>query len=121
AELAFEYLELRSADAQQRLLNDTVQAFKEALQLTINRFDGGAAPKSDVAQAQTQLETTQVQATDIAVQRAAFEHAIAVLIGKPPADFSLPAAPLDLPPPNIPAGLPSEPLERQPDIAAAER
>ena len=121
AELAFDYLELRSADAQQRLLNDTVQAFKEALQLTINRFEGGAAPKSDVAQAQTQLETTQVQATDIAVQRSQLEHAIAVLIGKPPADFSLPAAPLDLQPPNIPAGLPSELLERRPDIAAAER
>ena len=121
AELAFDYLELRSADAQQRLLNDTVQAFKEALQLTINRFEGGAAPKSDVAQAQTQLETTQVQATDIGVQRAQFEHAIAVLIGKPPAEFSLPPAPLDLQPPDIPAGLPSELLERRPDIAAAER
>src|SRR5258705_7259929 len=121
AELAFDYLELRSADAQQRLLNDTVQAFKDALQLTINRFEVDAAPKSDVAQAQTQLETTQVQATDIAVQRAAFEHAIAVLIGKPPAEFSLPPAPLDLQPPNIPAGLPSELLERRPDIAAAER
>ena len=121
AELAFDYFELRSADTQQRLLNDTVQAFKEALQLTINRFEGGAAPKSDVAQAQTQLETTQVQATDITVQRAQFEHAIAVLIGKPPAEFSLPPAPLDLQPPNIPAGLPSELLERRPDIAAAER
>jgi NodT family efflux transporter outer membrane factor (OMF) lipoprotein len=121
AELAFDYLELRSADAQQRLLNDTVQAFKEALQLTINRFEGGAAPKSDVAQAQTQLETTQVQATDIGVQRAQLEHAIAVLIGKPPAEFSLQPAPLDLQPPDIPAGLPSELLERRPDIAAAER
>jgi NodT family efflux transporter outer membrane factor (OMF) lipoprotein len=121
AELAFDYLELRSADAQQRLLNDTVKAFDEALQLTIRRFEGGAAPKSDVAQAQTQLETTQVQATDIAVQRSQFEHAIAVLIGKPPAEFSLPPAPLDLQPPNIPAGLPSELLERRPDIAAAER
>jgi NodT family efflux transporter outer membrane factor (OMF) lipoprotein len=121
AELAVDYLELRSADAQQRLLNDTVQAFKEALQLTINRFEGGAAPKSDVAQAQTQLETTQVQATDIALQRAQLEHAIAVLIGKPPAEFSLQPAPLDLQPPDIPAGLPSELLERRPDIAAAER
>ena len=121
AELAFDYFELRSADAQQRLLNDTVQAFKEALQFTINRFEGGAAPKSDVAQAQTQLETTQVQATDIAVQRAQFEHAIAVLIGKPPAEFSLQPAPLEHQPPNIPAGLPSELLERRPDIAAAER
>ena len=121
AELAFDYFELRSADAQQRLLNDTVKAFDEALQLTIRRFEGGAAPKSDVAQARTQLETTQVQATDIAVQRAQFEHAIAVLIGRPPADFSLPPAPLDLQPPDIPVGLPSELLERRPDIAAAER
>ena len=121
AELAFDYFELRSADAQQQLLNDTVKAFDEALQLTIRRFEGGAAPKSDVAQAQTQLETTQVQATDIAVQRAQFEHAIATLIGKPPADFSLPPAPLDLQPPDIPVGLPSELLERRPDIAAAER
>ena len=121
AELATDYFELRSADAQQRLLNDTVKAFDEALQLTTRRFEGGAAPKSDVAQARTQLETTQVQATDIAVQRAQFEHAIAVLIGKPPADFSLPPEPLDLQPPDIPAGLPSELLERRPDIAAAER
>jgi len=121
AELAINYFELRSADAQQRLLNDTVTAFEEALQLTINRFEGGIAPKSDVAQAQTQLDTTRVQATDIGVQRAQFEHAIAVLIGKPPAEFSLPPAPLDLQPPDIPAGLPSEFLERRPDIAAAER
>src|SRR5213079_3139450 len=102
------YFELRAADAQKQLLDETVKAFTAALQLTINRFEGGAAPKSDVAQAQTQLETTQVQATDIAVQRAQFEHAIAVLIGKPPADFSLPPAPLELQPPDIPAGLPSE-------------
>jgi len=121
AELAMDYFEFRSADAQQRLLNDTVTAFEEALQLTINRFEGGIAPKSDVAQAQTQQDTTRVQATDIAVQRAQFEHAIAVLIGKPPAEFSLPPAPLDLQPPDIPAGLPSELLERRPDIAAAER
>jgi NodT family efflux transporter outer membrane factor (OMF) lipoprotein len=121
AELAMNYFELRSADAQQRLLNDTVKAFDEALQLTIRRNEGGVAPKSDVAQARTQLETTQVQATDIAVQRAQFEHAIATLIGKPPADFSLPPAPLDLQPPDIPVDLPSELLERRPDIAAAER
>jgi NodT family efflux transporter outer membrane factor (OMF) lipoprotein len=120
-ELAINYFELRSADAQQRLLNDTVTAFEEALQLTINRFEGGIAPKSDVAQAQTQLDTTRVQATDIGVQRAQFEHAIAILIGKPPAEFSLPPTPLDLQPPAIPAGLPSELLERRPDIAAAER
>jgi NodT family efflux transporter outer membrane factor (OMF) lipoprotein len=121
AELAMDYFELRSADAQQRLLNDTVKAFQEALQLTTNRFEGGVAPKSDVAQARTQLETTQVQATDVGVQRAQFEHAIAILIGKPPADFTLPPVPLDLQPPNVPVGLPSELLERRPDIAAAER
>jgi NodT family efflux transporter outer membrane factor (OMF) lipoprotein len=116
-----DYFQLRSADAQQRLLNDTVKAYTDALQLTVNRFEGGAAPKSDVAQAQTQLETTRVQATDIAVQRAQFEHAIAILIGQPPAAFSLPPAPLNLQPPTIPVGLPSQLLERRPDIAAAER
>jgi outer membrane protein TolC len=107
-ELAFDYFELRSADAQKQLLDDTVKAYRDALQLTVNRFEGGAAPKSDVAQAQTQLQTTMVQDTDIAVQRAQFEHAIAVLIGKPPAAFSLPASPLNLAPPDISAGLPSQ-------------
>jgi NodT family efflux transporter outer membrane factor (OMF) lipoprotein len=121
AELALDYFELRSADAQQQLLDDTVKAYTAALQLTTNRFEGGAAPKSDVAQAQTQLDTTRVQATDIAVQRAQFEHAIAILIGQPPAAFSLPPAPLNLQPPAIPVGLPSQLLERRPDIAAAER
>src|SRR2546425_7347862 len=121
AELAIDYFELRSADSQQLLLNDTVQAFTAALQLTTNRFAGGAAPMSDVAQAKTQLDTTRVQATDIAVQRAQFEHAIAILIGQPPATFSLPPAPLNLQPPAIPVGLPSQLLERRPDIAAAER
>ena len=106
AELAMDYFQLRSADA---------------LRLTVNRFEGGAVPKSDVAQAQTQLETTQVQATDVAVQRAQYEHAIATLIGQPPAAFSLPPAPLNLQPPPIPVGLPSQLLERRPDIAAAER
>jgi NodT family efflux transporter outer membrane factor (OMF) lipoprotein len=121
AELAMDYFQLRSADAQQRLLNDTVKAYTDALQLTVNRFEGGAAPKSDVAQAQTQLETTRVQATDVAVQRAQYEHAIAILIGQPPAAFSLPPTPLNLQPPPIPVGLPSQLLERRPDIAAAER
>jgi NodT family efflux transporter outer membrane factor (OMF) lipoprotein len=121
AELAYDYFELRSADAQKKLLDDTVKTYQDALQLTVNRFDGGAAPKSDVAQAQTQLQTTMVQDTDIAVQRAQFEHAIAILIGKPPAAFSLPASPLDLAPPDISAGLSSQLLERRPDIAAAER
>ncbi|HXP40933.1 MAG TPA: efflux transporter outer membrane subunit [Candidatus Acidoferrales bacterium] len=121
AELAYDYFELRSADAQKQLLDDTVKTYQVALQLTVDRFEGGAAPKSDVAQARTQLQTTMVQDTDIAVQRAEFEHAIAVLIGKPPAAFSLPASPLNLVPPDILPGLPSQLLERRPDIAAAER
>ena len=83
AELAMDYFELRAADAQQQLLDETVKAFEAALQLTTNRFEGGAAPKSDVAQAQTQLDTTRAQATDVTVQRAQLEHAIATLIGKP--------------------------------------
>jgi NodT family efflux transporter outer membrane factor (OMF) lipoprotein len=121
AELAFDYFELRSADAQKQLLDDTVNAYTDALRLTTNRFEGGASPKSDVAQAQTQLETTRAQNTDIAVQRAQFEHAIAILLGKPPAAFNLPPAPLDVRPPVIPVGVPSQLLERRPDIAAAER
>jgi len=121
AELAMDYFELRAADAQKQLLDETVKAFEAALRLTTNRFQGGAAPKSDVAQAQTQLDTTRAQATDITVQRAQLEHAIATLIGKPPAAFSLPPRPLDTRPPGIPAGLPSQLLERRPDIAAAER
>ncbi len=121
SELAFDYFELRSADAQKQLLDGTVKAYTDALQLTTNRFEGGAAPKSDVAQAQTQLETTRVQATDIDVQRQQFEHAIAILIGKPPAKFTIARSPLNLQPPNIPIGVPSELLERRPDIAAFER
>jgi NodT family efflux transporter outer membrane factor (OMF) lipoprotein len=121
AELAIDYFELRSADAQKRLLDDTVKAYTDALQLTQNRFHGGVAPRSDVAQAQTQLDTTRVQDTDVTVARAQYEHAIAILIGKPPAELNLPAVPLDLQPPAIPVGVPSELLERRPDIAAGER
>jgi NodT family efflux transporter outer membrane factor (OMF) lipoprotein len=121
AELAMDYVELRAADAQKQLLDETVKAFEAALQLTTNRFQGGAAPKSDVAQAQTQLDTTRAQATDVTVQRAQLEHAIATLIGRPPAAFSLPPRPLDTRPPDIPVGVPSQLLERRPDIAAAER
>jgi NodT family efflux transporter outer membrane factor (OMF) lipoprotein len=124
ADLAYDYFELRSADAEKRLLDDTVQAYSKALELTENRFEGGAAPKSDVAQARTQLEDAQVLDTDITVERAQYEHAIAILIGKPPASFSLPPSPIDLHMPGIPAipqVLPSDLLERRPDIAASER
>jgi NodT family efflux transporter outer membrane factor (OMF) lipoprotein len=124
AEVAIDYFEVRSADAQKKLLDDTVAAYSEALGLTKNRFEGGASPKSDVAQAQTQLDAARVQASDIKVQRAQYEHALAILIGKPPAAFSLSPIPLNLQPPtmpSIPVALPAQLLERRPDIASAER
>ena len=121
AELALNYFELRSADAQIQLLNETVRAYAELVQLTSDLFQGGGAPETDVVQAQTQLDDARVQATDILEFRAQYEHAIAVLIGKPPAGFALPAAPLKNEPPVIPVGLPSQLLERRPDIAAFER
>lgn len=124
AELAVDYIELRSADAQKKLLDDTVQAYSQALQLTQNRFQGGVAPLSDVAQAKTQLQDTQVLDSDITAMRQQYEHAIAILIGKPPAAFTLPPIPLNSNPPalpDIPRALPSDLLERRPDIAAAER
>src|SRR5712671_3618318 len=121
AELAMDYFELRSADAQKQLLDDTVKAYSDNVQLTASRFERGVAPRADLAQAQTQLDTTRVQDTDVTVQRAQFEHAIAILIGEPPAEFSLAAVPLNYRPPITPIGLPSELLQRRPDIAAAER
>jgi len=121
AELAVDYFELRSADTQKQILDSTVKAYSDAYQLTQTRFEGGASPRSDVAQAKTQLDDAQVQDTDVTVQRAAYEHAIAVLMGKPPAEFSLAAIPLNLKPPVIPASVPSELLQRRPDIAATER
>jgi len=121
AELALDYFELRAADAQQKLLNDTVAQYADALRVTNNRFVGGVAPKSDLTQAQTQYQAAKVQAADIANERAQFEHAIAILIGQPPSALTLPAAPLNVTPPAVPAGLPSQLLERRPDIASAER
>ncbi|MGC2195043.1 MAG: efflux transporter outer membrane subunit [Terriglobales bacterium] len=121
AELAADYFQLRALDAEDQLLVSTVDAYEEALQLTQNRYNGGIASQVDVAQAQTQLETTRAQAIDLRVQRAQFEHAIAVLTGQPPSIFSLAAAPLASTPPVVPAGLPSDLLERRPDIAANER
>jgi NodT family efflux transporter outer membrane factor (OMF) lipoprotein len=124
AELAVDYFDLRSADAQSKLLDDTVKAFQSAVQLTEDRYNGGASPLSDVTQARTQLQAAQVQATDVDIQRAMFEHAIAVLIGKPPALFTVPPDPINIAAPAIPAipgMLPSQLLERRPDIASAER
>ena len=121
AELALDYFELRAADRQQRLLDDTVKAYQDSLDLTQDRLNGGEAPESDAAQARTQLDSARVLDADIGVRRAQYEHAIAVLIGKPPAAFALPPAPLEAPPPIVPVALPSELLQRRPDIAAAER
>lgn len=121
AELAFDYFLLRGVDAQRQLLDQTIEAYRTALELTRNRFEGGVAAEVDVAQAETQLRTTEAQAIDLGVQRALLEHAIALLIGKPPAAFSLRPAPLDASPPNIPLEQPSHLLERRPDVASAER
>jgi NodT family efflux transporter outer membrane factor (OMF) lipoprotein len=124
AELATDYFGLRSADGLTKLLDDTIEAYQDALQLTKDRFDGGLAASSDVTQAETQLEQARVQRTDVEVQRAQFEHAIAVLIGKPPASVTIAANPINIQPPempSIPGVLPSALLERRPDIAAEER
>ena len=120
-ELAVDYFEAHSLDAQKQLLDDTVVAYQRALQLTENRYNGGIASKAEVVQAQAQLDEAQAQDIDIGAARAQFEHAIAVLIGKLPEGFTLPPAALREGPPAIPVGVPSELLERRPDIAAAER
>jgi NodT family efflux transporter outer membrane factor (OMF) lipoprotein len=121
AQLALNYFQARTLDAEEQLLNSTVTEYEQALELIENRFAGGMASELEVQQATTQLETTRAEAIDVGVARAQYEHAVAVLIGKPPADFSLAALPLTTAPPPIPAGLPSDLLERRPDIAAAER
>jgi len=121
AELATDYFALRTLDAEIDLLNSTVDAYQKALELTQNRYSGGIASQVDVAQAQTQLETTRAQAVDLGVQRAAYQHAIAVLVGQPAPTFTLPFNKLANTPPVVPPGVPSDLLERRPDIAATER
>jgi NodT family efflux transporter outer membrane factor (OMF) lipoprotein len=121
SELAFDYFSLRGLDLQKQLLDATVVDFEKALQLTQARYHGGVASDVDVAQAETQLETTRAQDIETGVARAQFEHAIAVLSGQNASTFSIPPAPLTASPPQLPLGVPSELLERRPDIAAAER
>jgi NodT family efflux transporter outer membrane factor (OMF) lipoprotein len=121
AELASDYFQIQGLDASLQLLDTTVKSYEQYVQLTQDRFDGGVASKGDVALAQTQLETVRAQLVDLGVQRAQFEHAIAVLTGKPPSDLSIPAIPKQAPPPVSTIGIPSALLERRPDVAAAER
>jgi NodT family efflux transporter outer membrane factor (OMF) lipoprotein len=121
SELAFDYFSLRGLDLQKQLLDSTVLDFEKALQLTKARYHGGVASDVDVAQAETQLETTRAQDIEIGVARSQFEHAIAVLTGQTASTFSIAPEPLMATPPQVPLGVPSELLERRPDIAAAER
>src|ERR1700686_372946 len=121
ADLAIDYFQARSLAAQEQLLNSTVKQYQDALDLTQSRFQGGLSSEVEVEQAKTQLDTTRALAIDVGVLRAQYEHAVAILVGKPPADFTLPPLPLTAPPPAIPVSVPSELLERRPDIAAAER
>src|SRR5205823_6177 len=118
AQLAEAYFGLRIADRQKKLLDETVAAYTRSLELTQNRYNAGVVARSDVVQAEAQLQAAQVQAVDINVSRAQFEHAMAVLIGKTPAEFSLATSDTLTPVPAIPAAVPSELLERRPDIAA---
>jgi outer membrane protein TolC len=121
APLAQTYFQLRAFDASQTLLDNTVVAFQQSLQLTQNRYAQGLVARSDVIQAQTQLQSAQAAAIDNGVARAQFEHAIAVLVGQPASIFSIPRSPLNATPPAVPVEMPSAILERRPDIASAER
>jgi NodT family efflux transporter outer membrane factor (OMF) lipoprotein len=119
--LASDYLQLRVADEQERLLETTAKAYTESLRITRNEYAAGTASQSDVAQAETQLRSTEAQAIAVGVTRAQLEHAIAILIGRPPAELSIAATEVVVEVPDIPAGVPSALLERRPDIAAVER
>src|ERR1035438_5945795 len=121
AELAQDYFGLHGNDGEAELLTRTAASYEEYLTLTVNRVSAGVASGLDVAQAETQLYAIQSQLMDLGVERAAFEHAIAILIGKAPADLTIPPVTLSGSPPPVPLGLPSELLERRPDIASAER
>jgi NodT family efflux transporter outer membrane factor (OMF) lipoprotein len=121
AELVADYIQMRVLDALRQLLDDTAVAFRKSYDLTRNRYDAGVAARVEVIQAETQLRSTQAQAVDTGVQRAQFEHAIAVLTGRPPAELSMAPVPVAVTMPRIPPALPSTLLERRPDIAAAER
>ncbi|MGA6955377.1 MAG: efflux transporter outer membrane subunit [Candidatus Acidiferrales bacterium] len=121
AEVAVDYYQLRGQDDLKQLLDSTVIAYQESLNLTKVLYDTGIDSDESVAQAETQLETTQAQDTNLGILRSQYEHAIAMLVGQPASTFSIPAEPLKSNPPPIPFGVPSQLLERRPDIAANER
>ena len=121
AELAVDYFSLRGQDSLRNLLDKTVVDFQQSLDLTKVLYETGISSDEAVAQAETQLESTQAQATAVGIARAQFEHAIATLTGQPASIFTVAPEPLDIQPPAIPYGVPSQLLERRPDIAAAER
>ncbi|MGA2213456.1 MAG: efflux transporter outer membrane subunit [Bryobacteraceae bacterium] len=121
AQLAADYYELRAQDGQKQLLDFTVSAYQEALDLTRALYKSGLDNDEAVAQAESQLKAAQAQDTSLGVLRAQYEHAIAVLAGQPASTFAVPVEALRASPPPIPVGIPSELLERRPDIAAAER
>ena len=121
AELALAYFQLRILDTERQLLDATTAAYERSFELTRNQYESGIVSRTDMLQAETQLKTTRAQAIDIGVQRAQLEHAIALLTGKPASSFSIPVEKPVMTPPDIPVGIPSELLERRPDIAAAER
>jgi NodT family efflux transporter outer membrane factor (OMF) lipoprotein len=120
-ELAVDYFSLRQLDAQRALLAATITGYQRVLQITQNRYNAGIAPKTDVLQAQTQLANAQAEDAGLSRQRAQFEHAIAVLVGRAPGDFSLAPVEWKVSVPDVPVGVPSTLLQRRPDIAAAER
>jgi NodT family efflux transporter outer membrane factor (OMF) lipoprotein len=121
AELASDYFQLRAQDALRQLYSDTVKAFQESYDLTKIRYQTGIASDQDVAQAETQLVSAEANATNLEILRAQLEHAIAVLLGRAPASLTIPVEPHEASPPTTPSALPSQLLERRPDIAAAER
>jgi NodT family efflux transporter outer membrane factor (OMF) lipoprotein len=121
ADVAVDYFQIRGQDALKQLLDSTVMAYRQSLDLTKALYETGIGSDEAVAQADTQLEVTEAQNTALGIQRAQFEHAIAMLTGQPASTFSIPIEPLQSSPPAIPFGVPSQLLERRPDIAAAER
>jgi NodT family efflux transporter outer membrane factor (OMF) lipoprotein len=120
-EVAADYIQLRQLDEEKRILDDTVDAYAKTLTITQNKYDAGNSAKSDVLQAQSQLDSTRADDTDLAQQRAKLEHAIAILTGRTPEEVTIDPAPWTLKPLEIPPGLPSVLLERRPDVASAER